>query len=111
MKPEDLTDAMARAVVGLMPSAQSLLDGALGSTEPNRNHSRAELARLWESFACKLCTLVYVHSSNHPTGCIFVGWGHGCHPCQACGGSGLSPKGLGMQTMQAAAINARKEKS
>ena len=42
-----LTDDMARAVVSLMPSAQSLLDGALGTVEPNRNHSRMELARMW----------------------------------------------------------------
>lgn len=27
---------------------------------------------------------------NHPGGMIFVGWGHGWQPCQACGGSGLA---------------------
>lgn len=27
--------------------------------------------------------------ANHPVGMIFVGWGHGWQPGQACGGSGL----------------------
>jgi hypothetical protein len=27
---------------------------------------------------------------NHPTGMIFVGWGHGWQACQKCGGSGLA---------------------
>ena len=30
--------------------------------------------------------------SNHPTGMIFVGWGHGWQPCVHCGGSTLLPR-------------------
>lgn len=107
MTVNDLTDEMARAVVELIPSAQPLLDGALGAIEPHRNHSRAELARLWEGLACSSCTLAYLSSPNHPTGCIFVGWGHGWQPCQSCGGSGLSKKGMGLRSMAAASGGAQ----
>jgi hypothetical protein len=69
------------------------LSGALGSCEPHRNHSRHELAQKWIALACDDCTLQYVDAANAPTGCIFVGWGHGWQPCQTCGGSGLSQMG------------------
>jgi hypothetical protein len=89
-----ITDDMCRAVVALMPfdRERNLLDGALGEAEPNRNHSRHELAKLWKALSCPSCTLQYL-GGNQPTGCIFVGWGHGWQPCSACGGSGLSPMG------------------
>ena len=90
-----ITDDMCKAVVDLMPFARekSLLEGALATVEPNRNHSRYELAKLWNALTCPSCTLRYLDSPNHPTGCIFVGWGHGWQACQACGGSGLSQMG------------------
>lgn len=91
-----ITDDMCRAVVRLLPHKQSALDGALGVCEPHRNHSRAELARLWNGLVCERCTLQYL-GGNHPTGCIFVGWGHGWQPCQSCGGSGLSPLGNSLE--------------
>jgi hypothetical protein len=87
-----ITDAQCQAVVDLMPFQRDLLDGALGVVEPHRNHSRHELAKLWNALACTSCTLQYL-GGNQPTGCIFVGWGHGWQPCQQCGGSGLSPMG------------------
>lgn len=31
---------------------------------------------------------------NHPSGMIFVGWGHGWQPCQICGGSALRESAL-----------------
>jgi hypothetical protein len=31
------------------------------------------------------------HEVNHPTGMIFVGWGHGWQPCPHCGGAGVVP--------------------
>jgi hypothetical protein len=88
-----ITDAQCAAVVRLMPFQQALLDGALGVTEPHRNHSRHELAKLWNALACPDCTLQYLDAANHPTGCIFVGWGCGWQACSSCGGSGLSPMG------------------
>jgi hypothetical protein len=87
-----ITDAQCEAVVALMPFQQDLLDSALGTTEPQRNQARHELAKLWIALACTSCTLQYL-GGNHPTGCIFVGWGHGWQPCSSCGGSGLSPMG------------------
>lgn len=100
-----ITDGQCRAVVALMPfeRERSLLEGALGQVEPHRNHSRAELARLWVALACPSCTLTYLDSANHPTGCIFVGWGHGWQPCQECGGSGLSPMGRDLRARQTGA--------
>jgi hypothetical protein len=91
----NITDDMCRAVVALMPFDREciLLDGALAIVEPHRNHSRYELAKLWNALACASCTLRYLDSPNHPTGCIFVGWGHGWQPCSSCGGSGLSTMG------------------
>lgn len=100
----NITDDMCRSVVELMPSLageNGLLDGALGVCEPHRNHSRHELARLWTALACKACTLRYVDAANHPSGCIFVGMGHGWQPCQECGGSGLSPLGQKLRTQRA----------
>jgi hypothetical protein len=90
-----ITDEHCRAVIALMPFDRecNLLEGALGTIEPHRNHARAELAKLWNALACKECTLQYLDAANHPTGCIFVGWGHGWQPCSACGGSGLSKMG------------------
>lgn len=32
---------------------------------------------------------------NHPTGMIYVGWGHGWQPCPVCGGSGVVAVGKG----------------
>lgn len=91
---DTITDEQIRAVGTLMTDARtaSLIAGAFAECEPYRNHSRAELARLWTGLACEQCTLRYL-GGNQPTGCIFVGWGHGWQPCQACGGSGLSPLG------------------
>lgn len=92
---ENLTDEQCQAVAELMPSAKvsNLIDGAIGMVEPHRNHSRHELAKLWIALACTACTLQYLGAPNHPTGCIFVGWGHGWQSCSSCGGSGLSPMG------------------
>lgn len=90
---ERITDEQCRSVIELMPSRRSLLDGAQTSTEPHRNHSRHEPAQLWSALACPACTLRYLDSINHPTGCIFVGWGHGWQACSDCGGSGLSAVG------------------
>lgn len=91
----NITDAMCKAVVDLMPfdRERELLDGALSSIEPHRNHSRHELAKLWTALACTSCTLRYLDQPNQPTGCVFVGWGHGWQPCSSCGGSGLSAMG------------------
>ena len=91
---DTITDDMCLAVAALMPfeREQNLVAGALGTAEPHRNHSRHELAKLWTALACEHCTLRYL-GGNHPTGCIFVGWGHGWQPCIQCGGSGLSPMG------------------
>jgi len=88
-----ITDAQCEAVIALMPFQQDLLDGALSTTEPQRNQARHELAKLWTALACTGCTLQYLGAANHPTGMIFVGWGHGWQPCSSCGGSGLSPMG------------------
>jgi hypothetical protein len=98
----NITDDMCRAVVALMPFQQDLLEGALATVEPHRNHSRHELAKMWNALACPSCTLRYL-GKNQPTGCIFVGWGHGWQPCQRCGGSGLSDMGNTLQD----ALNAR----
>lgn len=100
---DTITDDACAFVVAMIPTERnkSALAGALGYAEPARNHSRHHLAGQWNGLACAACTLRYL-GQNQPTGCIFVGWGHGWQPCHACGGSGLSALGNSILDSRAA---------
>jgi len=95
---DTLTDEAIRELRRDFPMlfTEPLINGALGDSEPHRNHSRAKIAELATGLLCESCTPTYP-VENHVTGHRYVGWGHGWEPCIHCGGSGLNAMALALR--------------